>query len=233
MPKVKKEYFVEKEKMIVEAAIRVCKTKPAYSVTMRDVVKECGISQGGIYCYFSDIDEIFAEIINSTYSQNQILRNIMEIFESDKSPNEIIMDSFALLGRFTDAMISQYGNLLYELNAVYLNEPERGRKIQDRIKVNNDSDVLLGKIFEFIQINIANGTFRPSMPKEHILLLIGIAIQGIARTITFPENVAVMQAQFGVTKEYTMAQGMMQILSQTIVGILKNNYDGGHCDEAK
>ncbi len=220
VPKVKKEHFAEKENEIVDAAIRVCKVKPAYAVTMRDVVKECGISQGGIYCYFSDIDEIFAEIINRTYGEHQLGEEINKIFESNKSLNEIISDAFVLLGRFTDRMIGQYGNLLYELNAIYLNEPARGQKVQSRLKMNNDSDALLGKIIEFIGTNISNGSYRPTMPKEHILLLVGVTIQGIARMITFPDNVEVMKAMFGVDEEYTTAQGMMAILSRTIIGLL-------------
>ena len=232
MPKVKKEHFAEKEKQIVDAAIRVCKSKPVYAVTMRDVMRECGISIGGIYCYFSDIDEIFAEVINRTYSEYQIGESINVIFESGKPPNEIIEDSFALLGRMTDAVISQYGNLIYELNAIYMNEPERGQKVQGRIKANNDIDTLLDKIIEFVETNIKNGSFMPTMQKEHILTLIGITIQGITRTITIPENVEILQAQFGITKEYTTAQGMMKILSQTIIELLKSS-EGGYQNECR
>lgn len=222
MPKVNKEYFAEKEKTIVDAAIRVCKSKPAYEVTLRDVVKECGISQGGIYSYFTDIDEIFAKIINRAYSEYQICGRADEIFNSDNPPIKIIIDSFALIGQLTDKIISQYGNLIYELNAIYLNEPVRGQKMQGRIEVNNDSDALLGKIFAFIEVHISNGYFNPEIPKEHILLLICITIQGIARMTTFSENAEVLQAQFGITMDYTTAQGMMMILAQAIIKLLRS-----------
>ncbi|ADY55551.1 regulatory protein TetR [Syntrophobotulus glycolicus DSM 8271] len=233
MPKVDKEYFAEKEKTIVDAAIRVCKSKPAYAVTLRDIVKECGISQGGIYRYFSDIDEIFAEIMNRAYSEYQIGGSTDAIFDSDNPPGKIIADSFALIGQLTDNIISQYGNLIYELNAIYLNEPERGQKVQGRIKVNNDSDALLGKTIAFIEAHISNGYFNPEMPKEHILLLIGITIQGIARMITFSENVEVLQTQFGITMEYTTAKGMMTILAQAIIKLLGSGGEREHYNENK
>lgn len=79
-----------------------------------------------------------------------------------------------------------------------------------------------------IKAHISNGYFNPEMPKEHILLLIGITIQGIARMITFSENADVLQAQFGITMEYTTAQGMMTILAQAIIKLLRNGGEGEH-----
>ena len=57
MPKVNQEYFENKRKIILEAAMRVFQRKPAYSVTMKDIVKESGLSQGGVYKYYSNIDK--------------------------------------------------------------------------------------------------------------------------------------------------------------------------------
>ena len=54
-------------------------------VTLRDVVKECGISQGGMYNYFTSIDEIVVEILNRAYGEFQIADSANEIFESNKS----------------------------------------------------------------------------------------------------------------------------------------------------
>ena len=33
------------------------------SVTMKDIIEECGISRGGIYLYFTSVDEIFMQVI--------------------------------------------------------------------------------------------------------------------------------------------------------------------------
>lgn len=228
MPKVKKEYFMEKENEIVEAAIRVCKLKPAYAVTMRDVVKECKISQGGIYCYFSDIDEIFAGILNKCYSQTKFDEAAAKIFDRDTNPVLVIESAFALWGQMMDKMIQLYGNLIYELNALYLNAPARGEKVQKMIKETNDSDMFLFRLLEFIDEHIASGDFNPAMPKEHILLLIGVTLQGITRTVTFTQNAKALQDVYGVTEEYTTAQGMVGILSKTVIEILKNSNSRGN-----
>lgn len=222
MPKVDQRHFEEKANKIVDAAIRVCKTKPAYAVTLRDVVKESGISQGGMYCYFSSIDEIFAEILNRAYSEFQLGDTVDEVFQSNQPLHEVIMDSFALLGQLADRMVARYGKLLYEINTLYANEPERAVKIIDRIRVTNDTNVVIGKIMTLIEANIASGVCRPVMPKEHILLLIGVTIQGIT-AIIFPQNAEQLKAQTGVKEEYATAQGMMKILAQTVLRLIEIN----------
>jgi len=220
MPKVKKEYFIEKENAIVDAAIRVCQSKPAYAVTMRDIVRECNISQGGIYCYFSDIDEIFAAIFNRCYNQTKFGEDALKIFDGAESPALIIETAFALLGQMLDKMIRLYGNLIYGLNALYLTDPLRVEKVQKMIKLSNDNDIFLAKLLAFIDEHCANGDFQPSMPKEHILLLIDATFQGITRNVTFSPNAKAMQDVYGVDETYTTAQGMAKILSQAIIKLL-------------
>ena len=46
MPKVKNEYLENKRNQILDAAFAVCKRKPAYDITMTDIVSETGMSQG-------------------------------------------------------------------------------------------------------------------------------------------------------------------------------------------
>ena len=64
MPKVKSEYLESKRNQILDAAFEVCKRKPAYDVTMTDVVSETGMSQGGVYKYFNNIDLVLAALID-------------------------------------------------------------------------------------------------------------------------------------------------------------------------
>lgn len=68
MPKVSQEYLDNKRNAIVSAALKVCKSKPLYQITMKDIIRESGVSQGGIYRYFKSIDEILVEVINRSSS---------------------------------------------------------------------------------------------------------------------------------------------------------------------
>ena len=46
MPKVSHDYVIRKKNVILEAALSVCKVKPLYEITMRDIIKASGVSQG-------------------------------------------------------------------------------------------------------------------------------------------------------------------------------------------
>ena len=150
MPKVKQEHFDQRANQIVDGALRVCKTKPAHAVTLRDIVKECGISQGGMYSYFTSIDEIFVEILNRAYGEFQIGEVASEIFDSDKPLTELITETLALCGKLTDEMVAKYGRTLYEISDIYAAQPERVVKVMDRIKVSNDTNAIIGKLISAI-----------------------------------------------------------------------------------
>jgi len=218
MPKVNQEYIAEKEKSIIDAAIRVCKSKPVYAVTLRDVVKECGISQGGLYHYFTDIDEIFAEILNRCFNENKIDENGYKIFESNKPIDKVIVTSFASLGQLMDNITYQYGSLIYELNSIYLNEPERGEKTLSKIKAHNDIETFLDKIFSLIETHIANGDAELTVSKEHLVLLVNVTMQGIQQAVTFSKK-----SYNGENNKHATAKDMMIILAHSINGLLCNN----------
>jgi len=53
----------EKKKFILEKARQVFIRKGFNNVTMKDIIDECQISRGGLYFYFSSIDEIFKAVV--------------------------------------------------------------------------------------------------------------------------------------------------------------------------
>ncbi|MCL1845421.1 MAG: TetR/AcrR family transcriptional regulator [Defluviitaleaceae bacterium] len=214
MPRVKKEYFAAKKAEIVDAAVRVCEVKPAYSVTLRDVVKECGISTGGIYNYFSSIDEIFAEILNRAYDEFSVKHEVEKIFGSGKAPQEIIMDFFVLRGKLIDNIYRKFGKLVFELQAIYLNDPERGRKILAKITPSDEGLEILARLGEFID------GFKCVLPTGQILFLIIAASDGVKKAIIDPDSAAEL-ARIGLPKnESATAESMMKILAQAVIKLL-------------
>lgn len=53
----------EKRELILTKAERVFIRRGFNGVTMKDIIEECEISRGGIYLYFSSVDDIFMEVI--------------------------------------------------------------------------------------------------------------------------------------------------------------------------
>lgn len=63
MPKVTEEYIINKKKMITDAAYELCLQKTVSTVTMQDIIDKTGLSQGGIYRFYKDLDDILADMI--------------------------------------------------------------------------------------------------------------------------------------------------------------------------
>ena len=63
MPKVSEEYIQNKKATIIRAAYDLCIQKTISTVTMQDIIDATGFSQGGIYRFYRDIDEIFKDML--------------------------------------------------------------------------------------------------------------------------------------------------------------------------
>ena len=223
MPKVGKEYFEKKENFIIDAAIRVCKTKPVYEVTLRDVIKEGGISPGAMYCYFSCVDEIFAAILNRCYRETNLDGGAGRIFEGGDSPEAIIEAAFKCMGQIIEKASKPYGKIINELHTVFINNPERRKRINALLTVESDCNKIDEMLIEFIAAHIENGYFKPSTPKPYILLLVGIAVQGVISSIPLPDDV---KGDFfdliGLDQAQRGEQGMAEAISRMVVNLLKN-----------
>ena len=85
MPKVTQEYLDAKRKEIIDAAYRVSLCKTMCTITMQDVINESGLSQGGIYRYYKDVDEILADMICDIRSRICIIPKVDDILHSEES----------------------------------------------------------------------------------------------------------------------------------------------------
>lgn len=52
-----------KRELILDSAKQVFIQKGFNRVTMKDIIEKCNISRGGIYLYYSTVDEIFIEVV--------------------------------------------------------------------------------------------------------------------------------------------------------------------------
>lgn len=91
---------MEKKRYILEKATNVFIREGYTTVTMKDIVEECGISRGGLYKYYGSTQQIFEDILamgkEADYSyfamsmKNEVsaLETINEFFSSQK--NELL-----------------------------------------------------------------------------------------------------------------------------------------------
>ena len=60
----------QKKKYILDKARAVFSEKGYKNVTMKDIVDACDISRGGLYLYFSSIEELFLEVLSDTHEED-------------------------------------------------------------------------------------------------------------------------------------------------------------------
>jgi len=218
MPKVGKEYFADKKNAIIAAAIRVCESKPAYAVTLRDIAREAKISTGGIYNYFTSIDEIFSEIINMAHDELSFANELKNIFDSDIPPEQIIIESFAAIGRMMDGLHRQFGSLISELAHLYIADDERRKKMEEITRINDGLAVFYRMLENFIDEGVANSYFKTNIPKKQILFMVANMVEGLDDGLGFIKDNA---KRFNIEIEKGMeAEKTMMSLAYVVIELL-------------
>ncbi|WP_232698641.1 TetR/AcrR family transcriptional regulator [Brevibacillus daliensis] len=193
MPKVSHEYVIRKKNTILEAALSVCKVKPLYEITMRDIIKASGISQGGIYRYYSDLDEILVAVINQANANADYKQVVDAIIENSNSPKESIKKLFTFLGEYMKENLSTVGKIQFELTIVFANNPERQKKILLNITENESGQYLVERLFSTIHEGISLGSFQPEVSPEDLLTFVMTSIDGIVRDVVLQKCYGMFQ----------------------------------------
>ncbi|HEX3038058.1 MAG TPA: TetR family transcriptional regulator [Oscillospiraceae bacterium] len=219
MPKVNNEYFDLKKKSIIMAAINVCSRKPIYLVTMRDVITEAGLSKGGIYLYFSDIDDILIEVINSCNLKSDYRKDIDLVISESSSNSEALQNLLIFIGEYMQHTPSIIGKIQFELTVLYSNYPERATKILAKIAEQQSGQYFNQQLIYLVNQGIASGEFRPTLPLNDILTFVKASIDGIVQNQVFCRC---YNKPHAAGENYDTV-GLMKILAQASLRLLGNN----------
>lgn len=184
MPKVKNEYLENKRNEILDAAFAVCKRKPAYDVSMTDIVTETGMSQGGVYKYFNNIDLVLAALIDKANLQGNYIEQIDEIMKSGDAPDVILHNLFLVSEQYFSEMLISYNKMLFELSTFFVYNPERRERINKNVTTSSTFEYLTQCAAEIIRTGAENGYFMPVMPIEDVMAFIVASFDGIIRDVT-------------------------------------------------
>lgn len=188
MPKVKEEYFEAKKAKILDAAYRVAMQKPMHEVSMRDIITESGYSQGGIYRYFRNLDDVLIELINSRYVSCQVSEKTDRIIGARDCPEIKIGKLFALWKKaFLDNLVG-VGKIYNEMTPLYANDPERLNMFLSGSTLTHEQMIFQDKSFSYIFGKISDGYFRPKLPPNEIIKLLIVSIDGITRDLILTKN---------------------------------------------
>lgn len=184
MPKVTEEYIIKKKKMITDAAYELCLQKTVSTVTMQDIIDRTGLSQGGIYRFYKDIDGIFADMIRQMRKRVSIKGKIDEILAQEDllPPAEITNRLFEMLAEFMSSELMGIEKIDFELSVLAMNAPGRIQKIMGNLPETGNMEYLTMRTIEYLKDQAGRGRIRPRVSAEELLAFISSAYGGIQMT---------------------------------------------------
>lgn len=184
MPKVTEEYIINKKKMITNAAYELCLEKTVSTVTMQDIIDRTGLSQGGIYRFYKDIDDILSDMIRHMRERVSIKDKIDDILsQKDRlSPSEITNRLFEMLAEFMNSELMGIEKIDFELSVLAMNMPKRMVKIMKNIPEVGNMEYLTISTMEYFKEQVERGRIHPRVSAEELLAFISSAYGGIQMT---------------------------------------------------
>lgn len=181
MPKVTEEYIANKKRAITSAAYELCLEKTVSTVTMQDIINRTGLSQGGIYRFYHDIDEIFGDMLVEIRKKVCIKDKVDEIFsQGDKMPvKEVTNRIIDLLADFMTEELMGIQKVDFELSVLAMNAPARVEKILAGITGMGNKEYLLLRASAFYREKAGQGQIHLKVGEMELMTYISSAYAGI------------------------------------------------------
>ncbi len=181
MPKVSEEYFEKKKQLIVDAAYKVCLRKPVEMVTMMDVIEETGLSQGGIYRFYKDLDSILSDMVTNMRKEYNIIDEL-EVITSNAdglSFAEVVHRFCDILADVMEKHLMDIQKINFDLTVLAINEPKRAEKIIGGIQGRGNFEYLATVAMPLLAKASEEGNLKPRGNVEEIFGFISSAYTGI------------------------------------------------------
>lgn len=181
MPKVSEAYIQNKKQQIIDAAYSLCLQKTVGTVTMQDIIDTTGFSQGGIYRFYKDIDEIFQDMLRDNRRKVNIMNQVDTIFtDTANTPIRTVLHQvFELLGDFMSKELMGIVKINFELSVLAMNAPLRAEKILKDIDGTGNFEYLLQHTTRYLEQQLHNGTIHLKVTFEELLTYLISSYNGI------------------------------------------------------
>lgn len=167
MTKKELTYAEKRKQLIISKSISVFSEKGFNHATMKDVMTATGMSRGGVYAHFNNIDDLFLSVLQyiDDLPKNQLVVNPEQTALSNLFT--WVDQSFT----FTEASICQIGKALSEYFLAHTKNEipyleERRKKLTSQVE-------------NFIEAGIKSGEFKPTIDVKNFVELLLCQIDGI------------------------------------------------------
>jgi AcrR family transcriptional regulator len=184
MPRVTDKYLTDKRDFILECTGEILKEKPLYLITMRDIIKKAGFSQGVIYRYYANSDDIYVDFINKHTDDSPLKQRIDTLLSSEMTEKRILAECFAAMGEYIESMMNSLGGkTFFELIVKYSYDADKRAALFPKLKIKQDIEYAQQSIVEYALSNVEKGVFRPQIPVRSIIMFAGCFMDGIAQSM--------------------------------------------------
>lgn len=186
MPKVSDEYIAERKAYILKCASEVLMEKPLFQVTMRDIIKKTGFSQGAIYRYYANIDEIFIALINNIPIYYDLDHEVNSLLQGNLPKAEILSNILLAIGRYLEELLLSVGGKLCSELLVYCScDEEKRESVLPQLIFKQNLEQAQKKIIHYFLTGVQEGTIQLTVPAEQLNRFIGVTVDGILGHIAF------------------------------------------------
>lgn len=219
MPKVTDEYLAGKRNFILECTNEILKEKPLYQITMRDIIKKAGFSQGVIYRYYANIDEIYIDLINKNPISNLLEQRIDYLVNSEQTIKSVVSDCIVSIGEYIEELLKSIGGkTCFELLVTYAYDAEKRNVIFPKLQFKQSLEYAQNKIVEYLMQKIQQGVLQTSISVDSIIMFTGISIDGIM------QSVAMNTVENAEDKTIVDVPEMFQILAKALISFLEEHH---------
>ncbi|MDK8180037.1 TetR/AcrR family transcriptional regulator [Paenibacillus sp. UMB4589-SE434] len=204
MPKVNEDYIQKKKTQILDAAFVVFQRKPLYEMTMLDVIKEAGISKGGIYRYFGDIDEVIIALLNRETARNNYKHKIDEILASTETTVSIVEALFDFLANYIHNSPATLGKFQFELTVYFANHPNKSEKFKNSLTEQENGQYFISTLFNEITKGVNKGELQTIFPLNDIFTYIITTIDGVVHKVVLQKCYSVNANRIDVIQIFKM-----------------------------
>lgn len=217
MPKVSDKYTTDKRNFILECTGEILKEKPLYLVTMRDVIKKAGFSQGIIYHYYASLDEIYVDFINKHTTDMHLDQRIDALLCSGKAEVHILSECFMAMGEYIEELLkSIVGKTFFELIVLCSYDFEKRASIFPKLRFKQSLEYARQKIVDFILHNVDKGVFKPQIPVRSIILFVSSFIDGLAQSMA----INTVESSSDNSEQASDIHEMFRALANAVIGFL-------------
>ena len=216
MPKVSEEYIVNKKQAIVDAAYRVCLRKPVEMVTMIDVIEEAGLSRGGIYRFYNDLDEVLCDMVTDMRGKYPVAKRFAELAQtaSDHTWQEMVYLTMEILADVMEEHLMDIQKINFDLTVLTINEPDRAEHILGGLKGQGNMEYLSHVALPLVAETARAQGCVPKEDPEAVFGFIGAAYAGI-------EKSCILSACYGHKDAYhAEPRPLLRTLATTIICLL-------------